>query len=521
MRNGGGKGKVRGVGSEGCCGIWGEHEHEGEGSMEWSDMQSQVREKAVNVQMGRERQREGVVRVLCVGEGKLLAAIDEAGGKRADVVCVGNYMMAMGELAVREVDVVIGPVSRLKLAAGAIAKGIRRLAPNAKLVLIEDEEGEAVSEAIAGGFDIAVNWPVDLSVVNAVMMGMVTNRKIEDEEIERFAVEDEEGEDAKTGETEEREMAEQVAAMVSDRSVLDDASNEEIVDDASNEEIVDEVENEVELGDVDLVDSILDGAGMLRRTAIELVKQQSGIKEIGWVKPAGDVPVGHVSMAIEYRGRLYGILHAPEPVKEHELAVWSGWLCRWLALDDQVRQLKNQAMKDELTGAWNRRYFNRFLDRIMMRAREDRSQVTVMVFDIDDFKQYNDKYGHAAGDEILAETAKMMQSVVREHDVVARIGGDEFAVIFWDAEGPRKANSRHPQDVMMAAKRFQKAVSEHKFPKLAGDAMGKLTISGGLASYPWDGRDSEEIVEKADMMAFESKRAGKNAITFGRGVRQL
>ncbi len=146
--------------------------------------------------------------------------------------------------------------------------------------------------------------------------------------------------------------------------------------------------------------------------------------------------------------------------------------------------------------------------------------MTLLVFDIDDFKIYNDRYGHAAGDEILRETARLMQSFVREHDVVARIGGDEFAVIFWDAGERRRPNSAHPQSVRHAAERFQKAIYNHSFPKLAHEAPGTLTISGGLASFPWDGRSPEELLERADAMAMKSKRQGKNAITFGPGAQR-
>ena len=141
-----------------------------------------------------------------------------------------------------------------------------------------------------------------------------------------------------------------------------------------------------------------------------------------------------------------------------------------------------------------------------------------MVFDIDDFKQYNDKYGHAAGDEILIHTAQLMKSVMRPHDVIARIGGDEFAVIFWDAQGPRRPNSQHPTEVRHIAQRFQQAIVTHQFDKLRDEAPGTLTISGGIAGYPWDGSTAPELLDKADQIALQSKRQGKNALIFGPGA---
>nr|MBX2850756.1 diguanylate cyclase [Phycisphaeraceae bacterium] len=68
------------------------------------------------------------------------------------------------------------------------------------------------------------------------------------------------------------------------------------------------------------------------------------------------------------------------------------------------------------------------------------------------------------------------------------------------------------------AKRFQKAICEHRFPELGEEAVGRLTVSGGLAGFPWDGRTPEELIARADTMALKSKRQGKNAICFGPGA---
>ncbi len=249
-----------------------------------------------------------------------------------------------------------------------------------------------------------------------------------------------------------------------------------------------------------------------------MIAAQSKIAGVSWAPDPAAVPSGHVFAPIVYAGRELGVLHAPSPASREAMEPWAAWASRWLAIRQRIEQLRDLSLRDEQTGAWNRRYFNRFLQRILDRARSERQQVTLLVFDIDDFKLYNDHFGHAAGDDILREAARLMQSVVREHDVVARIGGDEFAVIFWDAEEPRRQGSRHPDDVMRAARRFQQAICAHRFPKLAEDAHGTLTISGGLASYPWDGQTPDELLHKADIMALQSKQQGKNAITLGPGA---
>jgi diguanylate cyclase (GGDEF)-like protein len=140
------------------------------------------------------------------------------------------------------------------------------------------------------------------------------------------------------------------------------------------------------------------------------------------------------------------------------------------------------------------------------------------MFDIDNFKQFNDLYGHAAGDDILIQVVKLMRSVIRPTDKVCRIGGDEFVVIFWEPTGPRTATSRPPSDIYALAQRFQSEIANHKFPKLGREAPGALTISGGLATYPWDGANAAALLAQADELSLQSKRQGKNAIALGPGA---
>lgn len=191
------------------------------------------------------------------------------------------------------------------------------------------------------------------------------------------------------------------------------------------------------------------------------------------------------------------------------------WLAGWMQLQAKQRTLATQASTDSLTGAWNRRFFDSTLTEAIEQAGEARRDLSVLVFDIDDFKRYNDEHGHDAGDEILCQVVQLLQSVIRPSDKVCRIGGDEFAVIFDDPSGPREPASRHPTSVVGVAKRFQQQVATKRFPKLGEDAPGRLTISGGLATFPWDGLDGASLVRAADQRALESKQQGKNAIELG------
>ncbi|WP_432799875.1 diguanylate cyclase [Poriferisphaera sp. WC338] len=432
-----------------------------------------------------------MTRVLVVGCADDAGVMNALGAMREglEIVQAANFMAAMGELAMREVDVVIGGVSGLRLSAAAISKGLRRIAPNARLLLVDDcdkDDQRAASQALLSGFDAMLNLPLHVEDLHGQMFGEQAKAQLAQRQ--PAGLQEESGADV-------------------DRDVVDHAASKKVV-----------TGEDEELGDVDLLDEIMAGGAGFKGKMLSLIRQQSGVTQMNWARATEDVPTDVGWAEVKEGGKVFGTLYA-RGLGRDEVQPWAAWAGKWCAMEDQVGQLKRMSMRDELTGIWNRRYFNRFLKRILERAEEDRSQVTLLVFDIDDFKRYNDQYGHAAGDEILKETARLMGSVVREHDVVARIGGDEFAVIFWDAEGKRRADSEHPMDVMKAARRFQKAVCKCEFPKLAEEAMGMLTVSGGLASYPWDGRSPGELLEKADLMALESKKQGKNAITMGRGVR--
>jgi len=186
-----------------------------------------------------------------------------------------------------------------------------------------------------------------------------------------------------------------------------------------------------------------------------------------------------------------------------------------------MKQLEKLATEDELTGLKNRRYVWEFCSQIIERVREDSGRVTLLLFDIDDFKHYNDVYGHAAGDEILQQAAVLMRRICRPHDAVGRIGGDEFAVVFWD--GPkresagveaerRSAAADHPREAIFIAERFRREFNRSELHMLGPDGKGVLTISGGLASFPRDGSTIQELFRQADTAMLEAKRSGKNRI---------
>ena len=185
----------------------------------------------------------------------------------------------------------------------------------------------------------------------------------------------------------------------------------------------------------------------------------------------------------------------------------------------KIKHLEKLATEDDLTGLKSRRYIYEFTKQIIEYAKSKNSSVTLLVFDIDNFKHYNDIYGHSAGDEILKQAAVLMRRSCRNHDVVGRIGGDEFVVIFWDnrqSQGTeaerRSAKSEHPKEAIFIAKRFRREFNKAELHMLGPEGQGVLTISGGLASFPLDGSTAQELFERADEALLEAKRSGKNRI---------
>ena len=213
-----------------------------------------------------------------------------------------------------------------------------------------------------------------------------------------------------------------------------------------------------------------------------------------------------------------------ESAARHFLAQLAQTIGKVATLEDRHVRLQKLAITDDLTGLYNARYFRHFLTEIIAKAQAMRFPVTLMLFDIDGFKTYNDQFGHGVGDEILRQTASLIKRCVRDHDLVARLGGDEFAVVFWEKEGPRQPRepgkpvpavpaSRIPQTPKQMFQRFQRLLASPDFSILGATGKGQLTISGAMAVYPYDAQDVAGLIEAADReLMFSAKQSGKNCL---------
>lgn len=450
-------------------------------------------------------------RILVVGDPASMPGLDEACDR--SFVHVSNLFDAVGELCTARPHEPIKAVLIAQSLAGTSTtraiQSLRRFDPAVQLVLVCAGEGGSVDPTVFEQFDHYLDAPLTGGMIQSVLgdtRGSASSGSESDDSDDSdfdFAAES-------IGEIEiERQQT------VSGRQPPDSSAGQPAapVVEASVKPPGQVNESDEPLGDIDLVDAVMHDPAGVRDRCVALIAQQTGWSGVELREEAMTSGI-----AVVNGGIYYGTLVAEAPREAVE--PWAEWLGYWMALDASYRTNRTLSLTDELTGAWNRRYFESFLNDCIHRAARRRRPVTVMVLDLDDFKVYNDTYGHSAGDEILRETVRLLTSVIRRGDRVCRIGGDEFAVIFADIEGPREPGSEHPHSVEQVAKRFQDEICRMHFPKLGIEAPGTLSVSAGLATYPWDGHEAQSLLEHADQLALESKRRGKNAITMGPGAQE-
>ncbi len=164
--------------------------------------------------------------------------------------------------------------------------------------------------------------------------------------------------------------------------------------------------------------------------------------------------------------------------------------------------LEQLTLIDDLTQVYNRRFLFRKLEEEVERAKWYGQPVCCIMLDVDDFKEVNDRYGHAQGDVILRELAGVIQDVIRRGDVLARYGGEEFVLVLPQTEG---------DGARTEAERIRRKIRGHPFPGI--EPLLPLTVSMGIASYPSGSiTEASDLLKLADRAMYASKRAGKDGI---------
>jgi diguanylate cyclase (GGDEF)-like protein len=239
--------------------------------------------------------------------------------------------------------------------------------------------------------------------------------------------------------------------------------------------------------------------------------RQPGVSEIHCSHFAGEPPERYLCKPIVAHGNTLGVLyiqcedeHILENVNHRmvglrQLIQLTGMAVATLNL--RIR-LENQSIRDSLTGLFNRHFMQISLDREVSRAARRNQSLAVLMLDVDHFKNFNDTFGHAAGDTVLKAVADLFRASIRSEDVACRYGGEEFAIIIPDVT---------QAGAFDRAEAIRQGVANLRVP-LEQETFSELTVSIGIAIYPNDGEASDLLLRRADLALYRAKRQGRNQV---------
>jgi len=225
----------------------------------------------------------------------------------------------------------------------------------------------------------------------------------------------------------------------------------------------------------------------------------------------------HLERIVERRRWMSRRLGTPVDLRvalfDHFLAHGDGLEDPLLLERDVYDRTWDSAYRDALTGLYNYRYFSEYLSREILRSERHGWPLSLVMLDLDDFKRYNDRHGHEAGNDALATLGRILEAILRRSDLAARYGGEEFALIL-----PNTAKT----GAAVVAERARNAV-EDAFPGANGEGFReRVTVSIGIATYPADAPAPEALVRQADRAMYGAKGGGKNRVQlFGHSTRSF
>ncbi len=210
-----------------------------------------------------------------------------------------------------------------------------------------------------------------------------------------------------------------------------------------------------------------------------------------------------------FRGETVGVIALAETARISEAA--KGMLrviCQMGALAvynaSAYSEMKITAQMDGLTRLYNKTHITLILAEQIYEAEARQAPLSIFMFDIDHFKNYNDTNGHDAGDQLLKELSKLAQENVRRSDYVGRFGGEEFLLVL---------PNTNKQQAQIVAEKVRERIADYSFPFAKSQPLGMLSVSGGVATYPVDGLDTTSLLRAADGALYQSKREGRNQST--------
>ena len=220
----------------------------------------------------------------------------------------------------------------------------------------------------------------------------------------------------------------------------------------------------------------------------------------------------YVCMPVQGQGQVLGLLHIALEVSPRSMRPARGAEQRLRAMTDRVGPalanlklrdaLREMALRDGLTGMYNRRYLEDALNRELHRAERSGKPVSVVMIDIDHFKRFNDKHGHDAGDFVLSAVARAITKSIRPSDIACRYGGEELAIVFPESnlECARKR-----------AEQLRLAIRDTNLTHL-GQTLPAPTASFGIADYPANGTTPAELLKAADQALYRAKQEGRDRV---------
>lgn len=227
-------------------------------------------------------------------------------------------------------------------------------------------------------------------------------------------------------------------------------------------------------------------------------------------------PDGYLCVPMLARGETLGVLHLrySKPPRTSEIQSAEGMVVLKRQLAETVAEhialaltnlrlqeaLRYQAIRDPLTGLFNRRYMEETFKRELDRASRRKTTVGVIMLDIDNFKLFNDTFGHAAGDAVLIEVSALLKAHVRGEDIPCRYGGEELLLILLEAQ---------LRDTHRRAEQLRSEI-QHLSVQYEGQSLGAITVSLGIASYPEHGATVESLLAAADSALYRAKNEGRN-----------
>jgi diguanylate cyclase len=172
-------------------------------------------------------------------------------------------------------------------------------------------------------------------------------------------------------------------------------------------------------------------------------------------------------------------------------------------LQQSLEAIRAESLTDPLTGLGNRKYFDRSIETLVQSAMASGEPLSLLMFDIDHFKSFNDSYGHLTGDQVLRLVGMSLKQTIKGQDITARYGGEEFAVVL--------PNTALRQALTVADHIRRAVMSKELKKKSTGEILGRVTISVGVSMLK-PGDDTDSLIERADACLYAAKRAGRNRV---------